>query len=159
MLELLTSAEKIQVELVNSKTVDGRKVPSTAGKEGKLSLLRASIDLFVNHPDTYHSEESLDVVTEALEVFQSHFESSFYDDSELIQILQVVKEVFKHFDEVKITRHVAWFSKFSKRFVKRALSRIIIKIVKKCREYQSKFKSKMVSTFGEQANLTLGRDF
>lgn len=159
MIELLTQHERMQIDEINYRSRPGKKHAEvdSAKTDFKLSLLKAIIDIFVNDSESYKSESILDIFTHALEIFQAHFETSYYQENELIKILQVVKEVFKHFDEVMVTRHAAWFSKFSKRFIKRAFFILVKKIVRKSKENPSKFLSRIKSTFGkESVNLTFG---
>jgi hypothetical protein len=177
MIELLEPVERIQVEKINQMMRSGQDKKTEAVDKlnqmmrpehdkkreavDKLSILTCIIDKFVDDSEAYACKKSLEIFQKCMNIFLWHFESSYYEDNDLIQILQRVKEVFKHFDEIMISEFADWYAKYSKKIIKRALFRLCLKIIKKCRENKSSFKKYLKTFLGEdkRTSLNLGNLF
>lgn len=156
MVGLLVPIERINLERINRMSRrDNYDSPPTIFK---LRILTCIIDIFAVDPEAYSCSKTLEIFQECMQIFLWHFECSYYEDNELFLILQKVKEVFKHFDEVMLAEFADWYANYSKKLIKRALFRLLLKIVKKCRETKSSFKKALTRFMGDdqKTELNLG---
>lgn len=161
-LELLEPAERIEIETINADNgVRSKKRDNRSDNFSKFALLTDITNRLSNNAKLFSDEDYLtDVVQPWMEIFLWYFEVGYYEDSDTLDIIRNVKENFKLFNEINITKFVQWYSMFAITFIKAALFKIQGKIIKECTKQKRRFESKLKNYIGSDSkvfSLTFGR--
>lgn len=127
-------------------------IKAKTDSEIKFELLRWIQEIFVTDPQSHGCPETLTIFRRCFDIFIWHFSTDFYEENDLLLLLQKVKEVFKHFDEVKELEFNSWYSRASKKIVKRAIFLVGLKIYKKCKDSRGSFFSSLNRYLGSKGD-------
>ena len=163
-LELLEPVERIQIEKVNRLRPKNKHQNSNKKSDHfyKFSLLSEIANILSNNSKLLSDKKFLKkVVIIWMEIFLWFFESGYYEDSDIMEVLKRIKELFNLFNEINIVEFVQWYAKYAMTFIKSALFRMQSKIIKESMKNKSRFSSKLKEYLhknlkGEDLTLNFG---
>jgi hypothetical protein len=124
-LTMLQPAERLEILRLNKNKEflkDKRK------NKNKLFFLITLPNLFNLNIKKIADERFLELVKQWLNIFMIHYETGYFDGSELLYILQAMKSALVPVNQVNQTSFAIWVFKFVRRFLKISLFRLVDKI-------------------------------
>jgi hypothetical protein len=124
-LTMLQPAERLEILRLNKNKEflkDKRK------NKNKLFFLITLPNLFNLNIKKIADERFLELVKQWLNIFMIHYETGYFDSSELLYILQAMKSALVPVNQVNQTSFAIWVFKFVRRFLKISLFRLVDKI-------------------------------